>query len=1144
MILTPLNIQIAIIKAWYSIALKSIKYYGGLAVGKNNSCLLKEARLLRKYVEILRNFKIVGSTITCSCCLEGDYTVLLNDLSELTEAKIQFNCDNGGSMYFNDVNYPFDYIYDADNSNLVLNFTTLFNPITEEPFVLSMQDITFLSNCDFTTSTSSPIEEATIEPITEPPVTNDYWINLDGNITIYEPNGTTLLTAPQNPLTIPASIINDPQAIADYWNNNGIPGWILLYDNNQFTMLTSFDQVDYSGYIIQFNQYEGGIDSRIINATFIPQEFVPVGTRASREFDIANTFIGSVQAQALISTPTIPQFITIPTLAKAQMLIPKTMFSTVQQSATMTIEIEDEAMFGTLNPSDQFFYYGPNLLPSVVMFNHTGPYADPAALVTDFNNNNGNGFIMTYIGPSTNAGYSQFKIDSPINGQSYNNGIITIIYSSTVSYQNTVGTFAGGKSIKPLSLSITDTFGLSYNVVSPVFSNVQDFISDFNTNNGLGYNVTLGTGNILFDRLIFTAPGPSTFVFNGTPITFTANDPTFITGTYTNIVNYSGGVDTTQCRYALDIYDSGNNFVGSISIPTSVNFSSLADVATDINSNVINVNPPYGFGASATNNQMSLVYPSPFILPESLVCSTYNNYYFKLYLIYDSPQYSAYISDNSYMTGGVDANSKEFEISDSANGILFSRALNTYNYPNGSEIQNGLIPDFNANNLFNYTAQYIGPGTTIPPQPSISSNTFITELTTATISNGQEIRAYIDNTYIGKYQAPVSGVLPSYNQMILNLKNDIASLNPLGLSSITSSPTINPTTITLISPTGQEVAYNGKLFKIQKHTYTSATTTLTFGNVATFTHFQLSISGLGTIANIQINSATTSSQLAIIVTIFINNSGTGLTATFFGNVVTVTAPPYTGGSFNGVPIRITTINTPPYNAGSVVINSTTYLTTSNWFEFPINGANFIGGQTFTPTLIKQEPFAGGVNQITTTRIKVLTPNQPSGVGNWAFNSEFLSYNYNLGEYTVNGVYSGGIDTTVGQLTVEILDPLLAVYATLYDDLTPQNYLSRQSLINIFNAANPLPVNFQIIYSPNPNKNTFLSPTDSDIVDADRSFVNSGVDPVLTPYEGIFQQGDIGTFVTSNPCEPTIAEQECLTNNDVVNIIRHIDRIVK
>jgi len=115
MILTPLKIQMSIIKAYYSLALKTIKYYGGLIVGNNNTCLLKEARLLRKYVEILKNFKIVGSTITCTCCVEGEYTVLLNDLSELTEAKIQFSCDDTGGMYFNNINYPFTYFFDSNN---------------------------------------------------------------------------------------------------------------------------------------------------------------------------------------------------------------------------------------------------------------------------------------------------------------------------------------------------------------------------------------------------------------------------------------------------------------------------------------------------------------------------------------------------------------------------------------------------------------------------------------------------------------------------------------------------------------------------------------------------------------------------------------------------------------------------------------------------------------------------------------------------------------------------------------------------------------------------------------------------------------------------------------------------------------------
>jgi hypothetical protein len=249
--------------------------------------------------------------------------------------------------------------------------------------------------------------------------------------------------------------------------------------------------------------------------------------------------------------------------------------------------------------------------------------------------------------------------------------------------------------------------------------------------------------------------------------------------------------------------------------------------------------------------------------------------------------------------------------------------------------------------------------------------------------------------------------------------------------------------------------------------------------------------------------------------------------------------------------------------GSIVVNSTTY----NPIPVFIFITSFSGGLT-TSSLIKQEPFAGGVNQILTTKIKVLTPLQPSGVGNWAFNSEFLSYNYNLGEYTFNGVYSGGVDTTIGQLYVEILDSTLNPLVpplVLYNDLTPQNYISRQSLVNIFNAANPFPNNFQInlinpssssctIQSPpnsfeyfNTNKfrysYTYFSDQYSDYIDITTTFAN-GVDPTLTPYEGIFQVGDIGTFVNDNPCEATIAEQDCLSNKQVSNIIQHINKLVR
>ena len=1136
MILTPLNIQIAIIKAWYSIALKSIKYYAGLAVGKNNSCLLKEARLLRKYVEILRNFKIVGSTITCSCCLEGDYTVLLNDLSELTEAKIQFNCDNEGSMYFDGVNYPFDYVYDADNSNLVLNFTTLVDPITEELFILSMQDITFLPNCDFTTSTISPVEEATIETITEPPVSNDYWEDWDGNISVYEPDGFTLLTPPlptQNPLIIPVEIIDDPQEIVNYWNANGIPGWTLVYDNNQFSMLTGFDQVDYSGYIVKFSQYEGGVDSRIINATFIPQEFVPFGLSAIAEIDIPNTFVGSVPATTTI-TPKIPQaFVTQNTPATVTVRIPTNSFSTATNSATLTIEVNYTAMFDNGSTTQGFFW------DTTFLFSHTGgTFATAQDLVNEFNLNNGVGFTMSFIEVLPNGNYS-FEITSPPSGESYNGNQITITYYNP-SYEDDGGTFAGGLSPKPSFVDISDSFGLSYSVTSPPFNSVQDFVDDFNTNNGLGYSAQIFSASPSTTNVLVTAPSTTGWAYNGNPISYSTFGPS-----YSFSDNYSGGIDTTEGFYVLSLYNPSNVLqLPLIQNTTVTNYSSVQDIIDDININLNNVGT-YDFVASlGTGNQINLSTD-----PSSTLGATYNNYYVVLQYVYNSAQYPlSYTSNQSTFLGGVNRVADEFTIGDTVNPTIFSRLTNTYNYTS----VNDLVNDFNGN-IYAYYAENAGPGTTIPEVKATADNIFTSGLGAG---NGDRIVARLNlTTVIATYNVPTTGAV-NQNIIVNNVKNLINSLNVFPgnatlLPTVSGTP-ISNTGIRLAAPVGAGASYNGNTFSIFREDFVLATATFIFNTSSTGdSSFRIVANGVDLGIYTISNPSETGTQVATGYAAVVN-SGTGthgFTASTNGAaLLTITAPPYTGASYNTLPC----ILVPKGSIGVLTPNQ-----------------NFIGGQT-TSTFINSATFTGGKDAVPTTKVRFYTPppNQSApeyGTGNWAFNGETLTYDYNTGQYNISDAYSGGIDPTVGQLTVEILDSSLAPYATLYNDITPQNYLSRQSLVNIFNAANPLPENFQIIYSSNPNRNSFLSPTDSfsffnnyifrysynyvspqytDVVDADRSFVNTGIDPTLTPYEGIFQQGDIGTFVTSNPCEPTTAEQECLSNKDITNIIRHIDRIVK
>ena len=122
MILTTSLINTTVLRAFCALGAKAIKYYGGLAIGKNNTCLFREMTLLRVYIDILKNFKIVGSEISCCCEIEGDYDTLLNNLSNATESPIQFNCDGTGYMIFIGDPYTFTYSYDEVHRVMTIKF--------------------------------------------------------------------------------------------------------------------------------------------------------------------------------------------------------------------------------------------------------------------------------------------------------------------------------------------------------------------------------------------------------------------------------------------------------------------------------------------------------------------------------------------------------------------------------------------------------------------------------------------------------------------------------------------------------------------------------------------------------------------------------------------------------------------------------------------------------------------------------------------------------------------------------------------------------------------------------------------------------------------------------------------------------------
>ena len=1398
--LTPLNIQVAIIKAFYALAIKSVKYYTGLAFGKNNTCLFKEIRLLRVYIEILKNFKIVGSTINCCCSVEGDYTVLLNTDLPLTVANIQFGCNNQGYMVFNNIGYSFTYWYDNNNNRIVIQFISdLPNPnrITNPNFVttldswsylefewsgyagigsakytggledgfliqsdvleigktytvsfdilteyfgginnntikviagtqeavifqggissteiipvsttvtcfgnigfkinvisnvdtnvntfylhitnvdvrevlnttITIEEVAFTEECNITGFADSPIEVAVIESITNLPVTVDnIYGTWDGSITIAT-GGNVAFTFP-----IPVAIIDDPIAIVQAWAaDSQTTDWVLLYNDGHFVLYSPFNNVNYSAYTAYFNQYEGGTNSIINSTTFIPQNFVPTGTRASAIVDIPNTFIGGVAATSIINTtiPPIDAFVTVPTQASTIVEIPTDIFSYLGTKASIQFTATDaffkcpintnyiytpaannnwyiepraatlsfaniEEIITYINDNSAFGYPLSLVSTSVITYpsivdaslispffiyttytagdsvqvelgstyyNSSTPIGSYTVLLGDDNAAIIAGLIADIIAQGIFTGTVTTDVDNylyftaPVGtGSDWNSLYYTNITTSTghawliyfnggnnlteneytlavtaptegsiyntYSSYTTFGSNNSGNSFlsggddpsQALPVEIIDTLdGQLYFTATNTFTSIDDFIVAFN-----GFAATQATNigiNGIYTQIEFKPPLTDTynFIYNNENLEFYFNSNIVNFGTYAN------GNDTTECTYSLKLYTPLDVLSGTIENLTPTNYTSLDNLVLNIQNNIANT---YVFGFSVnTNNDIATTFPYPFVPPQSLVCSTYNFYEFYLDIAYTSIQYNPYTSNVSPINGGIDGYSEAFEISDTVNNIIFSKSQNTYNYPNGSEVKDGLIPDFNTNLLL-YKAEWLGDGPDTAETRAIVSNFFLTQLTATGITNGNEINAFIDNIYIGKYQAPATGALPTYSTMITLLNSDIVSSNIVpGLISLAVG-----SGIVQQSPPGFGGSYNGKLLKIYKKLATPASIVLTFsGTAPAITNFTFSINGL--IIGSYSNSIPASGSVVannLVISINALTSTTGITATAIGAALTIIAPPLTGGQYNSTALKF------DLYGGNIIINGFTYYVVYNLHNYTIG--TFSGGAGPQSNLIKQAAFAGGVAPRTTTKVRFLSPTQPTsapeyGTGNWAFNVEDLTYDYNSGEYLIDSTYSDGIDPTVGQLTVDILDNTLAVYENLYNDITPQNYLSRQALVNTFNATNPFPLNFQIsLFQGSPiagflspptsfdyfNTHKFrysynyVSPQYTDYVDVTTTFID-GVDPVLTSYLGEFVEGNIGPFITDNPCTPTVVTQTCLTNSQISKVIQHIDKLVK
>jgi hypothetical protein len=191
---------------------------------------------------------------------------------------------------------------------------------------------------------------------------------------------------------------------------------------------------------------------------------------------------------------------------------------------------------------------------------------------------------------------------------------------------------------------------------------------------------------------------------------------------------------------------------------------------------------------------------------------------------------------------------------------------------------------------------------------------------------------------------------------------------------------------------------------------------------------------------------------------------------------------------------------------------------------------------------------------------LVTFTAPSTTGS-EYNTTNLNYTLFSETYIDDSTYSGGIDTTVGTLTINLLDSSDVFVSQLYQDPSPQNYTT---VTELFGRLNTSPNNMDFYYVFGFINNIFNSPVDSfafyegekiqitynyesdeyEDVDITRT-LDDGIDPTLETYESPFEvDGNTGTFINDNPCEATIAEQDCLSNKQVSNIIQHINKLVR
>ena len=144
------------------------------------------------------------------------------------------------------------------------------------------------------------------------------------------------------------------------------------------------------------------------------------------------------------------------------------------------------------------------------------------------------------------------------------------------------------------------------------------------------------------------------------------------------------------------------------------------------------------------------------------------------------------------------------------------------------------------------------------------------------------------------------------------------------------------------------------------------------------------------------------------------------------------------------------------------------------------------------------------------------------------------------------------DSTIGRFRIELYDPSDVYVAALYVDSVNTNYASLEEFVTNFNNST---TNMNFVASTDGTNLTITSPEYSyDTYDAYKitfnyNYVNpiytdintvedlkSGELPTLTEYQDMFTTlGVLGDFVNQKPCDNSVVELTCLTNDNIEKI---------